>query len=122
MTEDGPGPGLFPFWYGAIMVGLSLLLIAGTVSKQAGKSGKSVQWSEMRRALTCWCALVVCVAIIKYVGFMLAFGSLVWFVIAIMFKRPQRVALGYAIAGSVGFFSLFVWGLDLQLPVGTLFK
>lgn len=122
MTPEGPGPGLFPFWYGAIMLALSLLLIAGTVLKPAGKPGRGLQWRELRRALTCWGALVVCVGFIKYVGFMLAFGTLVWFLIAVMFKRTPLLALGYAVAGAVGFYALFVWGLDLQLPAGTLFN
>ena len=122
MTEEGPGPGFFPMWYGTVMVALSLLLVAGTVLKHdAGGKQKIIRWAEMRRAMTCWFALAVCVAIIKFVGFMIAFGLLTWFIIAVMFKRPQWEALAYAVGGAVGFFALFTWGLDLQLPVGTLF-
>ena len=64
----------------------------------------------------------MCVAIIKFVGFMIAFGLLAWFIIAVMFRRPQKEALGYAIGGAVGFYVLFSWALELQLPVGTLFQ
>jgi hypothetical protein len=52
---------------------------------------------------------------------MIAFGLLTWFIIAVMFRRPQRIALAYAVGGAVGFYALFTWGLELQLPVGTLF-
>lgn len=122
MTEEGPGPGFFPLWYGTVMVLLSLALVAGTVLKDDPKRQKVLRWSELRRAMTCWVALAVCVAIIKYVGFMIAFGLLTWFIIAIMFKRPQKVALAYAIGGAVGFYALFSWALELQLPIGTLFS
>ena len=123
MTEDGPGPGFFPLWYGAVMVVLSLLLTAGTVLKHdpKGKS-KVIRWDELRRAMTCWAALAVCVAIIKFVGFMIAFGLLTWFIIAIMFRRTQTEALAYAFGGAVGFYALFSWALELPLPMGTLFK
>ncbi len=122
MTEEGPGPGFFPLWYGTVMLALSLLLVAGTVLKNdAREPHKLIRWDEIRRALTCWLALAVCVAVIKFVGFMLAFGALTLFIIKVMFKRPAKEALAYAIGGSVGFFALFTWGLDLQLPVGTLF-
>lgn len=122
MAEDGPGAGFFPRWYGAIMLVVSLLLVAGTVLKSDLKAKKStLQWVELRRAMTCWIALAICVAILKYVGFMTAFGLLTWFIIAIMFRRSQREALAYAIGGAAGFYALFSWGLDLQLPVGTLF-
>lgn len=123
MTEDGPGPGFFPLWYGTVMVVLSLLLTAGTVLKHNPKrSTKVIRWTELRRAMTCWAALAVCVAIIKFVGFIIAFGLLAWFIIAIMFKRPQVEALAYAVGGAVGFYALFSWALDLPLPIGTLFK
>jgi len=120
MSEDGPGAGFFPLWYGAVMVVLSLLLVAGTVLKDDANA-KLVRWDEMRRAMTCWAAFSVCVGIIKFVGFMLAFGLLIWFIIAVMFGRPQRIALSYAVGGAVGFYALFTLALELQLPVGTLF-
>ncbi|HEX4781178.1 MAG TPA: tripartite tricarboxylate transporter TctB family protein, partial [Usitatibacter sp.] len=28
MTEDGPGAGFFPMWYGSLMIVLSLVLVA----------------------------------------------------------------------------------------------
>ena len=83
---------------------------------------KIIRWSELRRAMTCWAALAVCVAIIKFVGFMIAFGLLTWFIIAVMFRRPQKEALAYAVGGAVGFYALFSWALELPLPIGTLFQ
>ena len=123
MGEDGPGPGFFPMWYGVAMAVLSLLLLAGAVLKQdTGARRKVLRWGELRRALTCWLALALCVALLKLIGFVVAFALLTWFIIGVMFGRPHKEALAYGIGGSVGFYALFSWGLQLQLPVGSLFS
>lgn len=120
LEEDGPGPGFFPLWYGAIMMLLSLLLVAGSVLKSSG-TASSPRWQEMRRAMTCWLALAFSVAILKYVGFILSFGLLTWFIVAIMFRRSQKEAMLLAAGGAAGFYALFSWALDLPLPIGTFF-
>ena len=121
LAEDGPGAGFFPLWYGAVMLVLSLLLVAGAVLKPGPATAPGpFNWLELRRAMTCWLALALCVALLKFLGFMLAFGLLTWFIVAVMFRRPQREALSLAIGGAIGFYALFTWGLDLQLPAGML--
>ena len=122
MGDDGPGAGFFPMWYGGAMIVLSLLLVAGAVLKpgESGKSGAAVSWSDLRRALVCWVALVACIALLKPLGFMLAFALLTWFIVAIMYGQPLRVALPLAIGGAVLFQGLFGWVLDIQLPAGVL--
>ena len=120
MGEDGPGPGFFPMWYGGAMVVLSLLLVAGTVLKGAGP-GKAPSIPELRRALTCWAAFAACIALMKVLGFMVAFAILSWFIVAVMARQPQKVALPVAIVGPVIFYVLFDLALDVQLPAGIWF-
>jgi putative tricarboxylic transport membrane protein len=120
LGEDGPGPGFFPLWYGGAMIVLSLLLVAGTVLKQRGP-GKAPSWPELRRALTCWAAFAVCIALMKLVGFLVAFALLSWFIVAVMARQPQKVALPVAIAGPVLFYLLFDLALEVQLPTGIWF-
>ena len=121
MGEDGPGPGFFPRWYGAIMLALSLLMVAGSVLKPGPQAPqKAVQWDELRRAVTCWLALAICIALLDTLSFVVAFALLTWFIVAILFRRPQVEALAIAIGGSVAFYALFSWGLGLQLPAGML--
>ena len=38
ITEEGPGAGFFPMWYGGAMVALSLLLTLGAVLKPSKKA------------------------------------------------------------------------------------
>src|SRR3954468_10129590 len=121
MTEEGPGPGFFPLWYGSAMVVLSLLLVAGAVLKRPADDGR-IAWDEVLRALTCWVAFVVAVAIMGFLGFMVSFALLTWFMVTIMARQPQRVALPLSIGGAVGFYLLFAWALDVSLPMGRLFS
>ena len=122
LGEDGPGAGFFPRWYGIAMVVFSLLLVAGAVLKHdPALRSRVIDWREIRRALTCWAALVVCVALLKVLGFFLSFSLLGWFLIAVMFRQPQRIALSVSIGGALGFYLLFSWGLDLALPSGMFF-
>ncbi len=121
MGQDGPGPGFFPRWYGAIMLALSLLMVAGSVLKQRPQAPQAVRWDELRRAMACWLALAACIALLNYLGFVIAFALLTWFIVAILFRRPRAEALATAIGGSVAFYALFSWGLGLQLPRGMLF-
>ena len=122
LGEDGPGAGFFPRWYGIAMVVFSLLLVAGAVLKHdPALRNRVIDWREIRRALTCWAALVVCVALLKVLGFFLSFSLLGWFLIAVMFRQPQRIALSVSIGGALGFYLLFSWGLDLALPSGMFF-
>jgi putative tricarboxylic transport membrane protein len=120
MGEDGPGPGFFPMWYGGAMVALSLFLVGSTVLRPAA-SGRAPSWGELRRALTCWAAFVACVALMKWAGFVVAFALLTWFIVAVMARRPQRVALSVAIGGAVLFYLLFEKALDVGLPAGSWF-
>jgi putative tricarboxylic transport membrane protein len=122
MGEDGPGAGFFPLWYGSAMIVLSLLLVAGTVLKRGpARASEAFRWNDLGRAMACWAAFVACVALMKLVGFVVAFALLTWFIIAVMARRPQRVALPVAIGGALVFYALFEMALDVSLPKGILF-
>ncbi len=122
LGDDGPGAGFFPRWYGIAMVFFSLLMVAGAVLKRDPTAARrGVNWGELRRAMSCWLALVACVALLKVLGFFIAFSLLGWFMIAVMFRQPQRIALSVSIGGALGFYLLFSWGLDLSLPASMFF-
>jgi len=54
-------------------------------------------------------------------AFMVAFALLSWFIVAVMARQPQKVALPVAIVGPVIFYLLFDLALDVQLPTGLWF-
>ena len=122
MGEDGPGAGFFPVWYGGVMVVLSLALVAGAVMRRPPAGApEAMRWLDLGRALGCWAAFVACIALMKVVGFAIAFALLTWFIIAVMARRPQWIALTVAIVGAIAFYALFEMALDVSLPKGMLF-
>jgi putative tricarboxylic transport membrane protein len=121
MTEEGPGPGFFPLWYGGLMVILSLALVVTAVLKKPAGAATPVRWNDLGRALLCWVAFSASIALMPLVGFMVSFALLTWFIVAVMARQPQKIALPLAIGGAVGFYALFELGLDLTLPHGILF-
>ena len=122
MGEDGPGAGFFPTWYGSAMIVLSLALVATTALKRGPESKRSISpWQDLGRALACWAAFVACVALMPVAGFAISFALLTWFIVAVMARRPQRIAWSVAIGGSALFYAIFEIGLELSLPRGMLF-
>ena len=119
MSDDGPGAGFFPLWYGSLMVVLSLVLVTQAVLR--GVAPAEIRWAEVRRALTSWLAFVACVALMPWIGFIAAFALLTWFIVAVMGRRPQRVAIPVAIGFALMFYGVFDWGLDLSLPHSAWF-
>ena len=122
MSEDGPGPGFFPTWYGSLMVALSLGLVLRSVLRApAPGTREGVRWREVGRAFLCWTAFVASIVLMNVTGFTVALALLAWFIVAFMARRPQRIAVPVALGGAALFYAVFVFGLDLNLPRGWLF-
>ena len=118
---DGPGPGFFPLWYGVAMVVLSLLLIAISLTREAGAvRRKAVNWGEVGNALLTWLAFAICVGLLKVLGFLLAFALLTFFIVAVMYRRTLKAALLTAAGCALGFYLVFPLALNVSLPVGKL--
>jgi putative tricarboxylic transport membrane protein len=113
LGADGPGPGFFPLWYGIAMVGLSLGLVYSSVR---ANGSETIDWSGTGRALGTWLALVVAVALLKVLGFFVCFAALTFFVIAVMYRRPWKVAAIVAAAATAGFYLIFPLALGVRLP------
>ncbi len=122
LGEEGPGAGFFPLWYGAAMIVLSLALVVGAARKARDpKDADATQWKGIGRALGCWAALAVSIALLKLVGFIVAFALLSWLIVAVLCRQKAKIAVPLAIAGAVIFWAVFSWGLDMSLPAGRFF-
>ena len=119
LGQDGPGPGFFPLWYGIAMVALSLGLVASSVLRQSG-ADERIDWGKASRALAAWVALALSVAALKLLGFLVAFAALVFFLVAVMYRRPLGVAATMAVASAAAFYVLFGLALGVPLPTGVL--
>lgn len=117
-SEEGPGPGFFPLWYGVAMLVLSLFLAGRAAMRPA--AGKPVDWGGVTRALTAWAVFAGCIALLQVTGFLIALALLTLFVVAVMYGRPLKVALAAAAGNAAGFWLLFPFALEVKLPVGPL--
>jgi putative tricarboxylic transport membrane protein len=111
LGQDGPGPGFFPLWYGIAMSALSLLLVLGSLKRQT-----QIDWSDAPRALATWAAFAAMCAAVKLIGFLPAFALLTFFIVAVMYRRPFKVAAAVAVALSAGFYLVFPLALGVNLP------
>jgi putative tricarboxylic transport membrane protein len=109
LTEDGPGPGFFPLWYGIGILACSAWLVV---------SGKTVSpdWRGTARALAVWAAIALSVALLKLVGFALGFGALACCMVAVMYRRSPAVAALVALCIVGGFYLIFPLALGVALP------
>ncbi|MCC6888024.1 MAG: tripartite tricarboxylate transporter TctB family protein [Hyphomicrobiales bacterium] len=114
--EDGPGPAFFPLWYGVALVGLSLMLIIGTLRRAVTPS--DVDWSGVGRALVTWAAFAASAMLMRWLGFVVSFALLAFFMIAVVFRRPPLRAGFIAVGAAAGFYILFPLVLGVALPSG----
>ena len=118
---DGPGPGFFPLWYGIAMVVLSAALVfVGVRARRARAAAASAlfPWARIGRALLVWLAFAVSVALSEVLGFTISFGLLCFFIVAVMYRRPLKVAAAVAVASALGFYTVFPLALGVSLPTG----
>jgi putative tricarboxylic transport membrane protein len=116
--DDGPGPAFFPAWYGGVLVALSLALIVSTITKQ--RAAEVVDWSGVRRALCTWLVFAACAAAMPWLGFLLSFSVLTFFLVAVIFRQSLLSAGLVALGTSAGFYVVFPLVLQVPLPTGFL--
>jgi putative tricarboxylic transport membrane protein len=115
--DDGPGPGFFPIWYGVAMVALSLWLIVKTITKQPAT--ETLDWPGIGRALITWAVFAGCAALMGWLGFLVAFAILAFFMVAFIFRQPLVTAAVVAVCASAGFYVVFPLALNVALPTGV---
>ncbi len=120
LGAEGPGPGFFPLWYGIGLIVLSLVLMVMHAQKAPEPASVSTGKGGMSRAFATWAALVVCVALLKVLGFIVAFALFTLFIVRFLYREPLGKALAVAVGGAVGFYLLFDVALNVALPAGML--
>ena len=131
LGPSGPGPGFFPLIYGALMVVLSLALVVKATMRRPARAAATpapleeparepALDSDPRAAIAIWLLFVATIAAIKYVGFLIAFGLLLLLTSRLVFSRPLWQGAVAAIVAPPLFYLVFVLGLQVRLPVGTL--
>ncbi|PWV51173.1 tripartite tricarboxylate transporter TctB family protein [Nocardiopsis sp. L17-MgMaSL7] len=116
-----PGPGAFPGTVGVLLLVTAVCMtVVNLRNRNTGDGATTLGWFESRPVLLVVAGLVVHVALLEFVGWLLA-GALLFWIVAYAFGaraylRDAIVALSMSAAVQVGF-SL---GLGLSLPGGFL--
>ena len=119
LGPEGPGAGFFPLWYGMAMLALAVLLIVSNLRRKSA-GAMPIEWHRVGRALSTWLALAMCIALIRALGFAISFALLTYFVVAVMYRRPLKIAAMVAVASAAGFYLVFALALGVPLPVSAL--
>ena len=117
LNEDGPGPAFFPIWYGIALIVLSLALIAMTIAKQP--KAETPNWQGVGRALVTWAAFAGSAVLMGWLGFLISFALLTFFMIAVVFRQSPATAAVVALGASAGFYVVFPLALSVSLPTGV---
>jgi hypothetical protein len=74
------------------------------------------EWAGAGRAFATWAVFAACVALLEVVGFFVSLAALTFFIVAVMYRRPLRVAATATAAIAVSFYLVFPLALGVALP------
>ena len=115
-TSLGPGPGLFPFAMGAVLAAMSVLWLLQEL-KRPSTTGEGADGGLVLAVVV---SLVLLAALLDLLGFQLSMFLFLMYHLKIRGKRSWLSALLTALAGSVGAFYAFNYGLNVALPVSSI--
>lgn len=114
-SSDPLGPKVFPLGLAAILGVLSIAYFLKPGSSESWPAGRTLIGALGLPALVAVCALMLEPFGFPAAIFVLTLGT------AIIFGAALRWALPAAVAHGIGWYFLFAYLLDVQLPLGTLF-
>ena len=114
MGDYAPGSGFLPLWLGVCLLGLSIFQIVASLRAPVA----SAPPGQLRKVVAVVLGLLVCVAVIERVGFVVAVGLYLLFLLRGVEKEPWRTSLGLSVAVVAVLFGLFRLWLKVPLPKG----
>jgi hypothetical protein len=117
-----PGPGFFPFLVGSILGILSFLIFLQSFKALPGDE-KRAFWSNPKRSLKMTYILIALILYalgMDYLGFF--FSTLIFLGFLLKAIEPQRwsVVLSGSLLGTILFYGVFKYWLDIPFPTGIL--
>ncbi|GAB5078414.1 tripartite tricarboxylate transporter TctB family protein [Arthrobacter sp. AD-310] len=114
-TSLGPGPGLFPFAMGSVLVAMSALWLIQELLRPSERA----DGIERDVVISVVVSLVVLAAVMDLLGFQLSIFLFLMYHLKLRGRRSWVSSLITALAGSVGAFYVFTYGLNVSLPVSA---
>lgn len=119
---DGPGPGFFPIFYGALM-----FLVAGYLALRSLRTASANHQAEDEEdhkgvwgALGAWVCLALSIPLMTVLGFVAGFSIFAFVLIRFIFGQPYLRAAVAAVAIAVALHIIFPVLLAVELPEGML--
>ncbi|MFF2245391.1 tripartite tricarboxylate transporter TctB family protein [Arthrobacter sp. NPDC058130] len=114
-TSLGPGPGLFPFAMGGVLVAMSALWLVQELRRPSEKA----EGIDRGVVISVVVSLVVLASVMDLLGFQLSMFLFLLYHLKLRGRRTWVSSLIIALAGSVGAFYAFNYGLNVALPVSA---
>lgn len=114
-TFLGPGPGLFPFAMGAVLAAMSAVWLL----QELRRPSETAEGVDRALVIAVVASLVVLAAVMDLLGFQLSMFLFLMYHLKLRGRRAWPSSLVTALAGSVGAFYAFNYGLNVALPVSA---
>lgn len=114
-TSLGPGPGLFPFAMGAVLVSMSVVWLL----QELRRPSETPDGVDRGLVIAVVVSLAVLAAVMDLLGFQLSMFLFLMYHLKVRGRRTWVSSLIIALAGSVGAFYAFNYGLNVSLPVSA---
>lgn len=114
-TSLGPGPGLFPFAMGAVLAAMAVVWLI----QELRRPSETVEGVDRGLVIAVVLSLVVLAAVMDLIGFQLSMFLFLMYHLKVRGGRTWISSLITALAGSVGAFYAFNYGLNVALPVSA---
>jgi hypothetical protein len=114
-TSLGPGPGLFPLAMGAVLVAMSAIWLV----QELRRPSEAAEGADRGLVIAVVLSLIVLAAVMDLLGFQLSMFLFLMYHLKLRSRRSWVSSLIIALAGSVGAFYAFNYGLNVALPVSA---
>ena len=114
----GPGAGFLPFWLGAVLGILSIILLVNASREPAQASGGSPfpRGRGLLVILETAGALGSFILLLETLGFLLSIALLTAFLLRVVEREGWAISLGVALANAAGLYVVFKVFLGVSLP------
>ncbi|MBP2266129.1 MULTISPECIES: tripartite tricarboxylate transporter TctB family protein [Micrococcaceae] len=115
-TSLGPGPGMFPFAMGGLLVAMSAIWLV----QELRQPSETPQGVDRGLVIAVVVSLALLAAVMDLIGFQLSMFLFLMYHLKIRSRRGWVSSLIIALAGSVGAFYAFNYGLNVALPTAAI--